>query len=432
MWGDFEKKLKEQMDREHIVGAAVGAFRDGEIIYQKGFGVQNKATNKPVTEETIFGTASVTKSFTALAVMKLMEQGLLSINDSVIKYIPNLEIKGVYAMDKIKIHHLLTHSTGLAPVNRDESRLFFSDEVEFLTNNKHSILGKPNEYFSYSNDMFLLLGAIIEKVTGKLYRRYITEEILAPLKMNRTTMSIEEVTKLNNVSTPYIYDKQQKKHIEQMWPTLGVYEVGGGIRSCISDLLKYGSFYVNTPNLLSKSISETSVQKMWQPHINLTENSFYGYGLKVTPNYHGVTLVEHGGGQPGVSSNFGFIPEKNIVIVVLTNVSNIAVRDIWLKVVNTLLRLPIDTKEQVLPPTDLSKKELMKFVGAYASKEGYQFEVIIEDGKPLILIDQEKLEAYAADKKTLVLKNSSRSIPFYFTDNEVWGAFFGMRVMLKQ
>src|SRR5699024_11296964 len=83
---------------------------------------------------------------------------------------------------------------------------------------------------------FLLLGAIIERVTGRLYRRYMTEEILNPLKMNRSTFSIEEVQKMCNVSVLYVYDKAKKQHEKQDWPGLGNYEVGGGIRSSVRDL----------------------------------------------------------------------------------------------------------------------------------------------------------------------------------------------------
>ncbi|MRG87283.1 serine hydrolase domain-containing protein [Salinibacillus xinjiangensis] len=432
MWSLFEQRMQTRMENEHIVGAAVAVMQKGIVIYQQGFGVGDLQTQTPVNSNTVFGTASISKSFTALATLKLADQGFLSIDDSITKYIPGFHIKGMENTDGIKVHHLLTHTTGLAPVKRNEERNHFKDEKHFLMEHQHPLLGKPGEYFSYSNDMFSLLGEIIEKVSGKLYRRYIIEEILSPLEMNRSTLSVEELQKLNQVSTPYTYNKEKNQHEEQDWPTLGVYEVGGGVRSTALDLLEYGDLYLNKGKIGESSIiSPQQIRKMSKPYAKVGRNRYYGYGLKVTPDYHGRTLIEHGGSQPGVSSNFGFIPEEELVVVVLSNVSNVAAGDIWLEAVNTAIGLPLEERDEKEPEITLSIKQLERLVGTYSSEEGMRLEITLDHDVPIVHIDNEVYDAYASDEQTLVVKATERPIRFYFKNKQPWAAFFGMRMLLK-
>src|SRR4051812_47806142 len=126
-WGEFEGFVEEMMEAEKIPGVAVALSQNGKVIYKKGFGTKDVETNEPVTPETIFGTASVTKSFTALAIMKLAEEGKLQIDDPVTKHLPRFRLVGYDDIDEIKIHHLLTHTTGLATMKRVEELKGFEE-----------------------------------------------------------------------------------------------------------------------------------------------------------------------------------------------------------------------------------------------------------------------------------------------------------------
>ncbi len=426
-WATFEKRVYERMELEHIPGLAIAVSKNGKILYEKGYGVQDLETQELVNTNTIFGIASVTKSFTALAISILEAEGKLSIEDPVTKYLPEFSIPTITEMDSIKIHHLLTHSTGLAPLKRREELNKLEEHLDYLAGDDHDILGSPGEYFSYCNDTFLLLGAIIENVTGCLFRRFVTERILTPLKMYRSTFSLEELAKMDNVSTPYVFtDGHYQK---QPWPPLGNYEVGGGIRSTVHDLLKYGFIYINQ----KQDILPTGyIEKMWKPVIQYATNSYYGYALEVTPHYHGVTLVEHGGGQPGVSSNFGFVPEEGLVAVVLTNVSGAPARDIWLEAVNTALGITLEEKRSVEPIAEnVSAEELMSYVGTYQSKEGSHLEIRLEDHRLYAIVENDKWPLEVGENQTIVSENG-RVIRFYFNkQNKSWAAFFGMRMLLK-
>lgn len=432
-WTLFEDRLKERMAAEHIPGAAVAISKDGKVIYQKGFGVRDLETLEPTTPETIFGIASVTKSFTALAIMKLEEEGKLSIHDPVIKYLSDFCIQD---MDRqsIKIHHLLTHSTGLAPIRRREELNQFHEHLTYLAEIKHNILGKPGEYLSYCNDTFLLLGAIIERITGRLYRRYITEELLYPLHMQRTTFSIEELGKFIDVSTPYVYNYEMDQYVKQVWPTLGNYEVGGGIRSNVLDLLKYGELYINQGFIQNESlISTDQLEKMWKPYMQISRKSAYGYAFEITPSYHGVTLIEHGGGQPGVSSNFGFIPEQNLVVAVLTNVSDASAKDIWLEAVNTALDIPILEKRSIEPSIEILGEQKERFIGTYQSEEGSSLEILLKNNELLARIENKEFKLRASDNETLILIEKERPIRFYFDETDkAWAAFFGLRMLINR
>jgi CubicO group peptidase (beta-lactamase class C family) len=432
-WKLIEEKISTRMKTEHIPGAAVAISKNGRIIYQKGFGVKDLESNDQITPETIFGIASVSKSFTALAIMKLEEEGKLSIHDPVIKYLPEFNIPTIDPIESIKIHHLLTHTTGLAPLHRKEELTKFQEHLTYLSENEHDLLGKPGEYFSYCNDTFLLLGAIIERITGSLFRRYITEELLNPLCMYRSTYSLEEINKLDNVSTPYVYDRKREEYQKQPWPTLGNYEVGGGIRSTVLDLLKYGELYVNSGVSNGKTfISGKQLEKMWQPYFQLDRNSYYGYALKVTSDYHGVTLVEHSGGQPGVSANFGFIPELNLVAAVLTNVSDASASEIWLEAINSLLGLPLEERRSTEPYVKLSEDKQKRFVGTYQSKEETCLQIVWENSQLKAILDNEIRPLRTSDENTLVMMDNEKPIHFYFNqENKPWAALFGMRMLLK-
>lgn len=433
-WDLFENRLKEQMDRESIPGVAIAVSQSNKIIYEKGFGVRSFETNRPATPETIFGTASVTKSLTALAIMQLADQGELSLNDSVSVYLPSFNIKGIEPIESLEIHHLLTHSTGLAPVERQEEFNKFKEHLTYLREETHELLSKPGDYFSYSNDAFLLLGAIIEKVSGRLYRRYITEEILYPLGMNRSTYSIEELNKMCNVSVPYVFNKFKDEYEIKDWPKLGNYEAGGGLRSSVRDLMNYGELYLNNGKSgKNQLVSNDYLKLMYEPYIGINPYTSYGYGFKVTQNYHGTTLVEHSGGQPGVSSNFGFIPEKNLCVAILTNVSGASAQELWLEAVNTVLELPIETQSNLLPNHSIDEKIIHKFIGEFASKEGDFLKVTLDNEQLIGDHNGETSQLEIRDNDLLMNQATKKPIKFYFDEvGKSWAIFIGMRMLLRR
>lgn len=432
-WLSFEESVEQFMAREHVPGLAIAISRDGEVLYEKGFGVRDLGTNEPITPSTMFGVASVTKSFTAVAIMQLAAEGKLSLDDPVIKHIPSFKLHGNADAGKVTIHHLLSHTTGIPPIRRREELTKLNDHLHYLANEEYECLGEPGDYFSYCNDAFLLLGAIIERVTGRLYRRYMTQRLLEPLQMHRSTFSLEEVARFHNVSVPYVKQAGSTLPVPAEWPLLGNYEVGGGIRSNVLDLLKYGQLFVNNGCYEGISIADsTHLRKMWQPVHQLTRTAYYGYALRVVPEYAGVTLVEHGGGQPGVSSHFGFVPEEGLVVAVLSNLDNVPIRELWLSAVNSALGLPLDQKDNIEPVYEASQEELERLTGTYCSGEGGHLRIFLQDGTPMADAGGTLFELRASGEDTLVLLENGIPLRFFFKDGpKAWAVLFSVRMLCR-
>ncbi|MCZ2257735.1 serine hydrolase domain-containing protein [Sporosarcina sp. G11-34] len=425
-WKQFEHYVEELMAKQQIPGVAIALSKNGETIYAKGFGTKDLQTKEPITPETIFGIASITKSFTALAIMKLVEEGKLEVDDAVSKHLPEFQTIQHEMVEGIKIHHLLSHTTGLATMERKNHLKNFTGHLDYLNAKKWSWLGVPGEYICYNNDMFLLLGAIIEKVTGESYQAYITKTIFTPLQMDRTSFDLLELQQLGNLTTPYMIEKE--KPTACAWPTLGNYAVGGGIRSTVMDLLKYGQMYVNDDLQYKETLAQ-----MTNTVIRTHGNSFYGYALQTTPNYEGFTLAEHGGSQPGVSSNFGFVREKELVAVVLTNLSGVSADEIWLAAVNTALDIPMEHKRNVEPEYDLSEEKFEPFVGTYTSDERSDVEISVANKKLVCTIDGVTHVLRASSERTLVITELEKPIRFFFDNTKkTWALLLGNRMLLKK
>lgn len=434
-WDRYEEFVRETMAAQNIAGAAVAVAKGSEVIYTGTFGMRDLEKQEPVTPETIFGCASVSKSFTAMAIMQLVDEGKLSVEDPVVKYLPEFRLRGATDMSAIKVRHLLSHTTGLPPMTRKPELKSFEEHLEYLATADYTLLGAPGEYFSYCNDTFLLLGAIIERLTGVPYRVYMTERVLKAIGMPRTTYDINEVASLDNFTQLYVKNPQTKALEAKPWVELGMYEVGGGVRSNIMALLRYGQVYVNGGVIDGRRIvSEAGLRKMREPVYKIGMNSYYAFALQVTPDYSGVTLVEHGGGQPGVSSNFGFVPEENLVAVVLTNVTAVPASVLWLAAVNTALGLPIEKKRAEMPVYQATTEHLARFAGNYRSAEGANLNVYLEGNTLFLECEGEKLTLIPSDECTFVYHSGGqeRTIKFYFDESgKPWAAFTHLRMMRR-
>jgi CubicO group peptidase (beta-lactamase class C family) len=426
---EFESFVAATMVGENIPGLAVAVSRHGETIFSKGFGVRDVISEEPVTPRTVFGTASVTKSFTALAIMKLCSQGLLRVDDAVVKHLPQFAVPGVDDVNKIKVHHLLSHTTGVPPLRRRQDIEGFDGHLEFIAHEEFHLLGEPGEYLSYSNDLFLLLGAIIERLSGKKYRNYIQEEIIDQLGMANSTMHPGKVTEFADLSTPYMYNKETCQPEAKPWPVLNNYEVGGGVRSCVDDLLKYGHAYFSD-SIVPQAVSSL----MYQPVHTIGKNSSYGYALKVTPNHNGFTLVEHGGAQPGVSANFGFVPEAGLVVAVLCNITGVSAARIWLAAVNAVLgnELTYSTDTETAAPS--LPEDVLKYAGTCCSAEGGRICVSGDSSGLRISFEGDEYDLHYARDQVFFFNHRGQKVVRFYLDDEgtPWAAFVGLRMLVRE
>ena len=205
------------MRRARIPGLSLGVTRDGHPVVARGYGFRDREHQLPATPRTVYGIASMTKSFTALAILRLEEDRKLKTTDPVVRYLPDFRLGGSRWTQKIQLHHFLNHTSGLPPLPsiyyasarslaRDppyDPRVArragvdpahapldtYQDVMEFLARTRYRPLGPPGQYFSYSNEAFGLLGAVIERASGRTYESYLEEEILRPAGMAHSTFA---------------------------------------------------------------------------------------------------------------------------------------------------------------------------------------------------------------------------------------------------
>ncbi len=330
----LESFIIKKMAETRTPGLSIALIRDGEVIYSKGFGFRDVEATKPATPRTIYGIGSITKSFTALAILQLAGEGKISLDDPVTNYV---DVDLDHHESKVTIHHLLTHSSGIPALGYAEaliSGLLGSkrewlpiakpeDIIPFMEGASGWAVAKPGSRFFYLNEGYVLLGKIIELVTGTPYREYIRENILKPLKMTRSYFTKERVASDPDVATPYVIMKDGELRPSRF--PYGI-EADGGLLSNVLDLANYIKMYLSSGLFEDREIiSKELLELMWKPHVKLSFEIFggdaYGYGLMIHPNFPGGTLIGHGGSVLVYTAYIGFIPSKGVGVAVLSNAS---------------------------------------------------------------------------------------------------------------
>ena len=243
---EIDKLFEQFWQERRTPGLVYGVVIDGEIVRMKAFGVRERATNDPVTPDTVYRIASMTKSFTALAILKLRDEGKLSLDDPVAKWIPEFARMSYPTSDSpaITIRHLLTHGAGFPEDNPwGDRQLGVSDEtltqwlkagIPFST--------PPNTEFEYSNYGFGLLGRIVAKASRMSYREYLEKNILAPLGMRASTLEPSAVSR-SVVATGYRCEGDS--YAEELSLPHGAFGAMGGLLTSARDLGKYVAFMLS-------------------------------------------------------------------------------------------------------------------------------------------------------------------------------------------
>ncbi|MBB4826746.1 CubicO group peptidase (beta-lactamase class C family) [Sporosarcina luteola] len=402
----IEQYAKEWCEKELVPGAMIGIRQDHVPVVDKGFGFRNEASQLPVTADTVFGIASMTKSFTCAGIMKLQEEGKLAVQDAIVTYLPELKGSSNQA-EQITIHHLMTHTAGYPPlathvyarkncIEQDPSAKdygldllnnpgphieTYDEMLAFMANDEFEWLGIPGDYYSYSNDSYGLLGVIIARASGRSYESFIEENILIPAGMTRSFFDMKLLDKLDNVTTLYMKTKDGSQVYEApLWWDAPSMRAVGYLKSTVHDILRYLEMYLNEGVVEGvRILSKESIEQMMTPHVEYEPGNCYGYGLRIIPDYFGSKLISHGGGLKGVSSYMCAIPDKKLSGVILTNVADVEAGDLLLGALNKIEGRSYDASPFTYDIMPVTEQELRKFEGVYISGEGMNVEVAIRD-----------------------------------------------------
>jgi len=341
----LENIIYNLMRRFKVPGLAISILQDGQIIYEKGFGARNLEENLPMTQNTLIGIGSITKSFTAMLILQLQEEGLLNIEDPVQKY---LDMEPFVSHSDIQIEHLLSHSSGIPSVDAqwlpiaitygDYNRIYpvssQEDYLHHISETKDEIFFQPGEKFFYNNDMYTLLGMIIEMNAGKPFEAVLNEKILDPLDMTRTTLNREKLEKdpMQDYIRGYLHkdgNDQKDDEVKLEHPKLPFskhLQAPGGVYTSMHELTNYGNCLLNKGTYNSTQLIQSdSITLQWTPRIKCPygygKDPYYCFGWVREENVfnQGRTLIHHGGGI-GVSTSFiGLISEVNLAVHVAEN-----------------------------------------------------------------------------------------------------------------
>ena len=300
-------------------GGAVLIAKNGKVIYERGFGVEDINTKKPIGTNTLFNVGSISKTFVAFGILKLAKENKLSLDDDIYKYFPDFKDSSI--AKKIKIHHLLTHSSGLPDIrNVQGDSIFFltaKDEENWAPIKKaDSLEFEPGERFHYSNPAFNGLALIIEKISGMKWQDYIKKNILEPADMKTSTITDGSHPE-SGVSHGYLFDG--KKYFEQDYgeePTFAA-AGNGGVWSSVEELWKYEQAIQKNIFLDSEWIKRSRTIynfSNWKDSVP----AFIGLCWFITKT-NNENMIGHTGSQGGFRADYVWLPEKKIFYVILCN-----------------------------------------------------------------------------------------------------------------
>ena len=293
-------------------GASVLVFKDDKIVFKKGYGVSNVSTQEKITQNTNFRLASVTKQFTAMSILLLVQKGRIKLEDPLTKYFPSFP---AYGKD-IKIKHLLTHTSGLM----DYEDLMPATQVMQLHDTNclqlmykaNGLYFAPGAQYKYSNTGYAILALIVEKISGQDYGLFLKENIFKPLKMKNSVAFEEGKSTIPNRAFGYSLDNGSWVETDQ---------------SLTSAVLGDGGIYTNTIEMTQwiKALwdfkllgSEMQKQSWSRKKLNSGASIDYGYGWHIE-DYKNITHPHHGGSSIGFRNQILLFPEQKLMVILLTN-----------------------------------------------------------------------------------------------------------------
>ena len=363
-------QLLEAKYKPNEPGAVTLIYKNGEVIYRKAFGNANLELGIAMTPVNVFEIGSITKQFTAISILMLMEKGKLNLDDEITKFILDYPTS-----DKtITVHHLLNHTSGIKSYTSMESFMknarIDMTPTELINVFKNEPMDfDPGENFLYNNSGYILLGYIIEVVSEQSYADFIEKNIFKKLGMKKSYYgSMSKLIK--NRASGY---QNRNGYINADYLSLTLPYAAGSIMSTVDDLLIWQKA-LNTNQLITRTSYEKAIHGST---LNDGEHISYGYGL-MEGDINGSVSISHGGGIFGYTTHGIYLPEEDVFVSILTNCSCNSPSGVTNKIAALVIGKPFpDIKNAIT----LTESELQKWTGAYQFEDGSVRFIIVKEGK---------------------------------------------------
>ena len=364
----FDKILSEQFKTDEP-GVTVLVSRNGQINYKKAFGTANLELNTPMQVDNVFWVASIGKQFTAVAILQLMEQGKLNLQDEITKFIPDYPTHG----NKITIEHLLTHTSGIhnfSGMEDPEKKLTTdctpNEVIDFFKNLPMRFA--PGTKWEYSNSGYFLLGFIIEKITGKPYSEYLEENFFKPLGMTNSLFANNKRIIKNRVGAYSQGDTgfENSRHLNAT-----IIYSAGAIQTTVEDFYKWHQA-VHSYKLVKKETLDKAFSRY-----KLTDGieTVYGYGWKLGYVYESPSIW-HGGSIEGFGAMEIYLPKEDVFVAVFSNCDCIYPKDIASRLAALTTGRPYEYREISNENTNLKA-----YTGVYENQKGQQRIITVSGNK---------------------------------------------------
>lgn len=308
-----------------LPGLAVGVVQDGQVAYTGAWGVRSIATQEPVTPQSLFHMASVSKLFVATAVMQLWEQGLVELDAPVVRYLPYFTLADE-RHTAITVGQMLSHTAGMPDVEdyHWDQPEYDAGAAERFVRSLHDrqMIGDPGDHFAYSNMAFEVLGDLIAKVSGQSFEDYVQEHVLEPLGMTSSTFLKEEVSPALATS-PHL--RTPRLAVSDIYPYHRAHAPSSTLHSSAEEMCTWGLAHLNRGTIHGRQIlAPATYDLLWRPHAPILrddepsgEEIGLGWFLR---EHRELRTVSHGGGDVGYNTYLTMVPEKGVAVVVLVNV----------------------------------------------------------------------------------------------------------------
>jgi CubicO group peptidase (beta-lactamase class C family) len=391
-------KVFAKWDKPGSPGCALGIYKDGKIVYKHGYGMADLNDDVPITPATVFHVASMSKQFTAASIVLLAQQGKLSLDDDVRKYIPELPDFG----ERITVRHLIHHTSGL----RDQwdllelagwrysLDLITDDDVMSVMTRQKNLNFKPGDKHVYCNTGYTLMGLIVKRVSGMSLREFTTKNIFEPLGMTHTHFRDDHAEIIKHDALGYEQENKDKPFRMSLtnFDTVGA----TSLHTTVEDLQLWDENFYH-PRVGGQAFLE---QMLERGKLNSGEQLDYAFGL-VVGKYKGLPTVDHGGADAGYRSDLTRFPEQHFSVAVLCNSAETNPSRLARQVADIALAKDLKAPE---PPTAketvknsgvaLTAEQMAAITGIYWNRENDDFEkVIAKDGKLQVNLGGDEIHA---------------------------------------